>query len=403
MNGPRAKVVSFPDAEGTRPRVERLMAEIEIGGRTELVAVLRDERGVRAVSSEGATQGPFVEAALELFGRAFSGAASERPEAGATEPPRRRSPREELRAAVDELITAAVRAGAHAARESPGLKLALETLTEIAEREPAHGLERFIGRFKNAVEFADVEECAMLLGGATQLVADLAEESPSEKARERIAGWIHLPGEPPREAPLYERELVEVGREWVAGTRRAAIQRRYLVDVGTGRVHREIARAGQRPSLGPCPRFVRAGLALGSGGMVPGRLRLLQYEVALRIPVRAKDALEAHAATRVASLADAFRAAHAEAPGQAEPFALLRPAELRIEAGAAVLVDEAGARIPLATAEGLELDAALVREAGGRPPRLVAGRLFFAEGGLILRPFSLLRGHGADASLVRLR
>jgi hypothetical protein len=405
VSAPRAKILRLPATpkDDARPHVRRLTAEIEIEGKTELVAVIHDERGLRAVSSDGGTQGPYVEAALEIFGETFSRRASEPPAPHPEGASSEITTRTELRAAIDELITATVRAGIDSAKQAPALRLAFDSLTRIAERETAPGLERFIGRLRNAVEFGDVEECAMLLGGATQLVADLSEETPSERALERISGWIQLPGSSVREKPIYEHDFVEMGREWVAGVSRAAIQRRYLVDVASGEIYREITRAGRRASVGPSPRFIHAGLSFAHPGTIPTRLRLLQYEISPEVPERAKNALAGHALVRVAELVEKFRAAHATAPGQAEPFALFAPAEVICEEGAASLLDETGARLPLASSEGLELDTALVRELDGRLPRVVAGRVLLAEGVLLLRPFSLLVGEGAAARLVRLR
>jgi hypothetical protein len=405
VSAPRAKIVDLPTSPkgDRRPHVRRLTAEIEIDGVTELVAVIQDERGVRAVASDGRSDGPYVEAALALFGEMLARPASEHPEPIAEAKAKGSSPRLELKAAVEELITATVRAGIGAAKHAPAFKLALDTLTKLAEREVASGLERFIGRLRNAVEFGDVEECAMLLGGATQLVADLAEDDPGDRALERISGWVHLPGPASRETPIYEHDFVEMGREWVAGISRAALQRRYLVDVGTGEIYREITRAGRKASVGPCPRFIHAGLALSCPGTVPTRLRLMQYEVSPEVPSRAKRAMEAHAHRGVAGLLERFRAAHAAAPGQAEPFALFAPAGVTSEEGTTSLVDDAGMSLPLASSEGLELDTALVRAIDGAVPRVVAGRLFLAEGVLILRPFSLLLGEASAEKLVRLR
>jgi hypothetical protein len=405
VSAPRAKVLSLPTTpkDDARPHVRRLTAEIEIDGKTEIVAVIHDERGIRAIASDGATKGPYVDAALEAFSDVFSRRASEHPEPAADGKPKSLATRPELKLALDELVTATVRAGIESAKQAPALKLALDSLVRIAERETAPGLERFIGRLRNAIEFGDVEECAMLLGGATQLIADLSEDEPSDRALERLSGWIQLPGSPPREKSIYEHDFVEMGREWVAGVTRASLQRRYLVDVATGEVFREITRAGRRASVGPSPRFIHAGLALAYAGTVPTRLQLMQYEIAAEVPEVAKNALAAHAHRRVAELVERFRAAHATAPGQAEPFALFAPSEVVWEDGAAALLDEAGMRLPLASSEGLELDSALVRALEGRVPRLVAGRLFLSDGVLLLRPFSLLVGEGSAARMVRLR
>lgn len=401
---PRIQIVRFPDEPtgGSRPRVRRLTAEIEIDGRAELVAVLEDERGLRAVSSDGATDGPYVAAALELFRDVFERRGGEPTAAHVTEKPAP-SPRDELRNAVDELVTAAVRAGIDSARTAPAFKLACDSLVRLTARMPALGLERFLGRLKNAVEFGDVEECAMLLGGATQLVADLAEETPSERALERIFGWAALPGFPACETPLYEQDFVELGREWVAGVSRAALERRYLVELGSGRIYREIVRGGRGASVGPSPRFVRAGLAIAGAGAVPPTLKLLQYEVSPEVPTHAMEALAAHAHADVGALVEVFRAAHAEAPGQAEPFVLFSPARVIFEDGSGSLVDGAGRYLPLASSEGLELDAALRRECDDQVPCVVAGRLFLSSGGLILRPFAVLLGDGPAARLTRLR
>jgi hypothetical protein len=405
VSAPRAKVVSLPTTpkDDARPHVRRLTAEIEIDGKTELVAVIHDERGIRAIASDGSTKGPYVDAALAVFGEVFARRASERPEPPTDVRTKSLSTRAELKLALDELVTATVRAGIESAKQAPALKLALDSLVRIAEREPAQGLERFIGRLRNAVEFGDVEECAMLLGGATQLVADLSEDEPSARALERISGWIQLPGSPARELPVYEHDFVEMGREWVAGVTRASLQRRYLVDVATGSIYREVTRAGRRASVGPSPRFIHAGLAVAYPGTVPTRLQLMQYEIAAEVPEATKNALAAHAHHRVAELLERFRAAHATAPGQAEPFALFAPAEVVWEDGAAALLDDAGMRLPLASSEGLELDAAFVRALDGRVPRVVAGRLFLSDGVLLLRPFSLLVGEGSAARMVRLR
>lgn len=428
--------------------IRRMSVEIELDGRRELVSILEDERGVRAITTGGELEGPFIDAALEIFeaGRAKMAALSRR-ERRLSEAPARRD--DEIAEAIRALVLAVARAGLGLGRVSPTVSHAFAGLEERILGRDALGIERFIGRLRNAIEFQDLTECAMLLHGALRFVDDL--ERGGEAARERIAGWIPTEVEP---TTLNERGFIELGREWVAGLERAAIGRRYLVDLESGEIVREEFRAeefqeGAGASLGGAFRELCAGLARLSSGSEPRRIHFDQYELWHEPREAAIERLDELAERSVRRLLEQFKAAHHRAPGQAEPFALFAPARIVRRGRALALLDEEGDALAISSAEGLELDTALaelleahlsfeegqiagqvrrgqVGEAGneaasleassnetsqsvetalaeeeradtGSGVRWIAGRLFHAEGALVLRPFmvSLRRGEVA--------
>lgn len=397
MSEPRTQIVYDEREDEGGFSIRRMNIEIEIDGRRELVALIEDRDGVRAITTGGETEDRFIEAALEVFEVGRARLAAFRPRRPRDSEP---SPlhHEELSETVGALVIAIARAGLGLGRVSPTVAHAFSQLESRIAGLGANGIERFIGRLRNAIEFDDLTECAMLLHGALRFAEDL--DAGGEAATERIAGWMPSQSSP---AVLIERTFIELGREWVAGLERASIARRYLIELSSGEVFREEFRTPKneastmepatgtrfegRASLGGAFRELRAGLARVYGGSAPRRVCFDQYELHHHPRPTSLERLGALAERSEKSLLERFKAEHHGAPGQAEPFALFAPSRLSTRGAFHALIDEEGDALPLSRAEGLELDSALASAAEGRAIEWVSGRLFHAEGTLVLRPF----------------
>ncbi len=387
-------------------RLLRATLEIEVDGRRELVVLSATREGVlRAVASDGATTGPHVEAALAMLTGERSlatGRQSELPTApGTVSAPRVANP---FADALEELVTAVVRAGLLSAAGAVSVREAIERVLREAPRPTPPGLGRALARLRRGLAEGDVDMVARILDGGARLARDLREEVGTDEARRRIAAWTVRPGARSAAAEtLNERELVEVGREWLSTAGDSTtVLRRYLVCTTTGEVFREEhARGAVEASVGPCPRTLRVGLAQVEEGPAPRRIRLLQYEVAPELTSASHERLTEMAEREVARIHERYRKWVRQYPALAEPVVILRAeGRLRESGGAFRLDDDEGASIGLRSEPGV---AALLGERDAEhSARWIAGRLAESEGRVVLEPISLGLADDSGVRLLRL-
>lgn len=381
-------------------QIERVTCDIQdqFSGRgTELVTLRLLDGALQTACTCARVSCPHVRSALQLVAAA-PGRTSGRPERLSLE---LRLPHEPALARLGharasalcepllDVITAVVRAGV-ASEHSASV---LETLSRVERALPAPlplGLMRWLGRMREALDSEDVALVAQALSAAAALTRDLRADSLDAAAQARVVTW--LGGLAASELKrLSDRRMLEVAREWVTGTQRQQIERRYLVDLDSGESFREESvRRESMSSLGPCPRAIGVSLAEVELGFSPCRLRLLQYTTTPEIDGSSWQALAAWGARDTELLATAYRDALRELGALAEPFALIVPERLQ---GGRIpkLVCERGAPLPLCaddepgTLRQLE---ELFHAHGTAAPAWVAGRLLQQAGKLMLRPLA---------------
>ncbi|MDH5491922.1 MAG: hypothetical protein OEY14_08205 [Myxococcales bacterium] len=382
----RRALESMPQAGSGQ--VRRIVVEVQAEGRSELVTLSLRDGELLCTASDGSADGPHVVTALRLL------ALEREPELSASGPVAELAPPpladasvHPLADALDGLVTAIVRIGAGEAFGAPAVEDAFARIV-AGSRTPSRSLSRWIGRVRAALSDAAIDRLARLLVGASRLAEALRSPSPSHDEARRIAAWLGGSGSSPV-GVLSECILIEVGREWVGGVDRSALERRYLIDPGSGEIYREERARGTRPgSLGPCPRQISVGLAEVIDGPSPREIRLLQYAVTTAIPSQQWEAVAGSASRSFSALAASFRASLVEFPALAEPFCVAAPASWE-RPGGLVPVDIEGDALPIATADEPGFTAALEALTASAEPRWVAGRLIDHAGGLMLRPFSL--------------
>jgi hypothetical protein len=358
---------------GVDATVERVVVEVRIAERTEIVTLgVRDDR-LLVVASDGQAQtSPAARAALAWVAR-------ERARTSAPSDARRRSlapaapiatpPGSTLAAMISDLATAIVRSGT-GEPESPAI---LDALARIGRAGPPIEIARWVGRLRASLAARDEIDVARLLDGASALggAGDLLAV-PVERA--------------------IDRTYVELGREILDGLTPSAIERRHLLSLADGAIVSEDRLRDAPASTGPCPRMVAVGLAERNGA---DRLRIVQYAVA---PIDA----EAHA--RIAELSthllDAFTACTAvlRVP---QRYALVEAVSLVRVAGTSdgALTDPTGEPIPLAHEEEPGACAALVEWAKEGDVSWVLGRWWLRGEQASLVPLSC--GRGSRISRVR--
>jgi hypothetical protein len=307
--------------------VRRLSVEVEVGDQLETVILTLRDAELQCVSSDGHNEGPHVTAALR-FVAGFEGAEEPLAPGASPSPATETKPRtpNELADALDDLVTAIIRVGVPGAQYAPSVDAALERIIETAPQPTPSGLGRFIGRLQQELRADDPRAVARVLDGASRLVEALRHERPTPDSQQRIDAWLGTrAGSTPEVELVYDRTMVEVGREWLSGTERASIERRYLVDVETGVVYREDRPRHAMASLGPCPRQVRVGLAEIEPGPAPRRVRILQYEVQPYVEGNTWDRLQQVASQSFAEVAETYRRSLRAEPTLCEPFALIKP------------------------------------------------------------------------------
>ncbi|MGB5808879.1 MAG: hypothetical protein WBG86_00040, partial [Polyangiales bacterium] len=342
-------------ADGVGGAVTRVTLDIEAEGRVEMVTLSLRGDALQCVSSDGHNDGPHVQAAL-----AFVAGQSRREDSqpsipaaavGAARQPIDAVPHQELAEALDELLIAVTRVGTEKARYAPSVDAALERVIEAAPDPTPPGLGRFIGRLRQEALSGQPRRAARILDGAAHLADALQTDAPSERDLLRISAWLGTNAKTPASRQLlYDRTMIEVGREWLAGTERASVERRYLIDLESGTVYREDRPRQATASLGPCPRLVHVGLAESEPGPAPERIRILQYEVRPEIPSVTWDRLAQVARRSFAQLTESYRRSVDGYPTLAEPFALVAPYRVEHRDGF-VAIDSEGHQLALERTE----------------------------------------------------
>lgn len=375
------------DTEGSG-EVRRVTLEVTAEGRAELVTVtLQPDGSLLVASTDGKQSGPHIRAALELLSGAYSpptvqARPSIPPQAASTT-----SARTELANATEDLLVAIVRHGVDEAYGTASVNSAIDGVLAALAKPTPMGIARFIGRIYTELASHDVHAVARVLDGATRFVAHLRAEEPlPEDDRKRIAAWIGRDDDfdPARET-LHEKTLVEIGREWMAGTERGSIQRRYLMLTSTGEIFCEERHRTQSCSVGPCPRVVTVGLAEIKPGPVPRRIRPLQYAVSVAGEAEDWERVAHNAVRSVEDLAPRYRADVKAYPALAEPVAVVSVDEVHVARSR--ILTPAGDVLPLRLAPGVgeRIDAIKA----DHPIVWMAGRLRDdAEGRIALDPFS---------------
>ena len=196
--------------------------------------------------------------------------------------------------------------------------------------------------------------------------------------------------------------MLEVGRERVSGSSRAAIERRYLMELSSGELFKEERRKGDHDvSVGPCPRVVHVAFAELESATVPRRVRLLQYTISARPEEQHWLRVAEHATHSVRELGLRYAEAARAAPGVSEPVVLFAPVKMGGHASA-TLEDSEGERLELSdTVDAPSADALRAQVQGGQL-LWVAGRLVGIATGLVLRPISALIRRADALHLCRL-
>ncbi len=402
------------DSKGSPGKIERAVIDVTIDGVTEVVSFGLREGRLSWASTAGAQGAPFVEAALRFLAGAgdpigeYSSIVDTKSGSISTvrrleDDPPAPTDRGSVSQTLTDLVTAVARAGVKVAATSPSVEECVERLVAVLPTPTPLGASRFIGRLRSALSTGNVDVVARLLEGATRLVADLQSESPTVDGRRRIMTFLgSINGEVAAE-PLTDRLFLEVAREWLPGRQRAAIERRYLLDLGTGEVLREERGRGSAPaSVGPCPRLLSVGLGEAEESAPLRRVRLLQYAITSGVRPQHWSAVVGASIERFGALADDYRRSVAAFPGLAEPFALISPAACENGPSGPVLLDDQDTPLPLAVADDPSLSGSFAALTSGRTPRFVAGRLVDAAGSLMLVPLSFGVEEGGQTRFVRL-
>jgi hypothetical protein len=364
--------------------------DVEAEGRVEMVTLSLRDGELQCVCSDARNDGPHVLAALRFVAGLEQREDSSPPGPIASAAGRaEQSPDQELASALDDLLTAITRVGVEKAQYAPSVDAALGRVVSTAPQPTPSGLGRFIGRLQHELRSAELHRVARLLQGASELADALRAEAPGLELQQRLSAWLGTrPGSLPQVELLYDRTMIEVGREWLSGTERASLERRYLVDVRSGRVYREDRPRNASASLGPCPRLVQVGLAEVETGPCPQRIRVLQYEVRPEVPAESWQQLQQVAVRSFAEVTEGYRQSVQASPSLAEPFALVAP--YRIERnGVFKAFDAEGRQLVLNRSErrGAVL-AFYALLAQGAEPAWLAGRLTDTGTTVCITPFA---------------
>ena len=372
--------------------VRRLTMDVEAEGRIEMVTLGLRDGELQCVSSDGRGDGPHVLAALRFIAGMEQRDDSSPPSPVAPVAGRvgEQGASNELAEALDDLLTAITRVGVDKAQYAPSVDAALERVIGMAPQPTPSGIGRFIGRLQQEIRFGECRRVARILEGASQLAEALRVEAPTPQAEQLLGAWLGArPGSTPKVEQLYDRTMIEVGREWLSGTERASVERRYLIDIASGSIFREDRPRHASASLGPCPRQLRVGLAEVEAGPAPQRIHVLQYEVQPDVPDESWESLQRVASRSFAEVADGYRRSVHAHPSLSEPFALIAP--YRIEHnGIFKAFDADGHQLVLNRSERRGAVLAFYDLlADGVEPSWLAGRLTDTGTTVCLTPFAL--------------
>ena len=371
--------------------VRRLTMDIKVDGQIEMVSLSLRDGEVQCVSSDGHNDGRHVVAALEFVAGLTQRDDSLPP--GTEESTGWRSlkapQQSDLADALDELLTAVTRVGIDKARYAPSVDTALECVVEVAAEPTPPGLGRFIGRLRQEVLSGQPRRAARILEGAARLAEALRVETPTDASEQRVRAWLGTrPGSVPEIELLHDRTMIEVAREWLPGSKRASVERRYLIDLTAGAIYREDRPDQAAASLGPCPRQIHVGLAEVEPGPAPQRIRVLQYEVRPEVPAESWSRLYQVARRSFAQLTETYRREVQAYPTLAEPFALIAPYRIELNDGF-VAIDSEGHQLALERTERRGSVLAfydLLNQ--GLEPAWLAGRLTDFGTNLCISPFA---------------
>ncbi len=379
--------------------LSRITFELSRDGKEELVVVTAREDELVCVSSDGATDGAHIAAARALLAT-LSFESADLGVAPAPKPTVVAAANADIAVAdaLDDLLTAIIRAGIDEAEDSPAVKEAIKRITSLREPLPL-GLSRFVGRLRFALRTHELTVVARLLDGASRLVGNLRSGTRSEDERVRLSAWLDRGRV---YETIHDRVLVEVGREWVDGVEPASIERRYLAHIGDGEVFVEERARDQQSSVGSCPRYVRVGLAEVEQGPLPRRIRLLQYAASPTVREGRFRELGELANTEFEELAFSFRYDLKSFPALTEPFVLVAPNRCEFEGEQLVLIDAESRPLPIA--QDGEGTAALLSEiVRARDVLFLAGRVIDRAGALVFVPFSVVSRENGALAFHRLR
>ena len=367
------------DPASSHEGLRRATLEIELDGRTELVALaLRDGEWI-ATSSDGLRDGPHVRAALLALGLSAGNATRQSRVESPTALPEPHA-FAALTEILGDLLTAVVRTGVDEARRAPSVTEALASLEETLPKPPPLGIARAIGRLRDALDKRDAKEVANMLDGTARLVAAIRDGGGAPQVSAwlgREDGTLEGGARGPREN-LSDRLLLEVGRGTLSGFRRRGLVRRHLLCLRSGQIYREDFARATGGSAGPSPRVLRVGLAEGYAGPEPKRIRLMQYEVVPRVTEDELEKSTAHARRDFEELTDFYRKSVRTYPALAEPFVLIAASHYDFDSAA----DSSGRRIGL-KGDGGELERlAQLRVRSG--VRWLAGTLSDDDGIIVL-------------------
>lgn len=387
--------MSVVDDAAEAAEVRQLVLNVEMGSRRELVSLAMRDGSLACSSTDGDSRGPFAQAALHWLAGA-AGVESPRNLAAAKAAQNaaplildQPSTQAMIAAALDDIVTAVVRNGVDISpANAPALEDSLQRLIALHSTPAPLGLGRWVGRLRLAIATANHVDLARLLCGASLVAADLRERQPTDDGRGRLAEWFGSADLGSQAVRLQDRQLVEVAREWLPGLERAAIERRYLVDLDDGEIYREERlRSGVGISVGPCPRFLSVGLAIVEPGLQPRRIRVLQYAVSLDISEEQWKQLGQASRQDFGALAESYRSALRKFPGLSEPFVWIAPRSLLREP-TLVAVDGQARSIAIAYAEDPGAANALEVATAEGETRWISGRLTDSSNDLLLIPCS---------------
>jgi hypothetical protein len=388
-----------PRADPSTTRVTRLLLDVEIDGRPEIVSVSASN-GAFVVHATAERRDEALRAALSMLA---GGRPLPEPMVSLTPPAGLRASvpgtveavdgKGGLRALCDDLILSVVRAGVRDSDRAPAVKDAIDRLVKATDASHA-GVRRFVGRLREAIAMLDVERVALLLDAIAKASAAL-EAQKEDGVLSALFGTDSAPRD------VSDRTLVEVGREHLGGVVRRGIERRYLLDLDSGEVFREERWARENASVGPCPRVVSVGLAEIDDGPAPPRIRLLQYVVSSELTAEQWTAIDDLALRNFGDLWDLAAQARTKFAGLSEPAVVLRPKSVEIDDGV-VLVGADSVAVPVARASDPAGGQAIASFIDGKKVAWVSGRLLETEGAVLVAPCMVaLEAESGPPSLLR--
>ena len=388
-----------------RGEVGRVSVEVTIDGKAEIVNLSLRDGVLVSVATDGSQQGPYIDAAIAFLGGAELDRISQPPRVSLNPPaPALEQAADVIATALDDLVVAIARVGFDQAADSPSVDDGLERLIQVAPDPLPRGLSRWIGRLRESIAKNDAITAARLLDGACRLAFDLRDKDRSAQGHQRVIAWTGGPRDStPGLELLYDRTLVELAREWMAGIDTSGLERRYLLDLQSGEIFREERLRNDRASVGPCPRQLAVGLAEVEPGPEPRRVRLLQYVVQPEVSPTTWVQITQFARRDFHQVADWYRKTLKSFPGLAEPFALIAPHLLDRDHGMNPM-DASGRSLPIASQRQPALAAAFESLNAADDPLWIAGRLVHSADGVELTPLSFATHmpHGG-AAFQRLR